>query len=67
MRRVKGRSARKLLMEFPVLGKRYWGGHMWSIGYGAWSAGNVSDAMVEEYLDHHKQLPNHDDDAFILE
>ncbi len=27
MRRIKGRSARKLFEEFPKLKKRYWGKH----------------------------------------
>lgn len=67
MRRIKGRSGRKLLMEFPDLKKRYWGGRMWGIGYGVWSAGNISDAMIDEYLEHHRQNPNQDDDSFILE
>lgn len=67
MRRIKGRSGRKLLLEFPHLKKRYWSGHMWAIGYGVWSTGNVSDKMIQEYLEHHKQQPNNDKDTFILE
>ena len=35
MRRLKGRSAKLLLQEFPELNRRYWGGHFWGIGYGA--------------------------------
>jgi putative transposase len=35
VRRLKGRSARKLLQEYPHLKKRYWGGHFWGIGYGS--------------------------------
>jgi len=27
---------------------------------GAWSTGNVSQEMVEEYLEHHKNLSNKD-------
>jgi putative transposase len=67
MRKIKGRSGRKLLQEFPELKKRYWGGHIWGIGYGVWSTGNVTDEMIQEYLEHHRQQPNTDDDAFILE
>ena len=33
MRRVKGRSAKKLFEEFPVLKKRYWGKYFWARGY----------------------------------
>ena len=66
MRRIKGRTSRRLMEEFPHLRKRYWGRHFWSIGYGAWSTGNLTEAMVEEYLSHHGQEPN-GPDAFILE
>ena len=67
MRRIKGRSGRKLLMEFPELKKRYWGGHFWAIGYGGWSSGNVTDEMINEYLEHHRHEPNKSDEQFILE
>jgi putative transposase len=32
IRRVKGRTSRKLQDEFPHLKQRYWGRHFWSIG-----------------------------------
>lgn len=67
MRKSKGRSGRTLLMEFPQLKKHYWGGHMWAIGYGGWSSGNVTDDMIQEYLEHHRSHPNHNDDTCILE
>jgi putative transposase len=66
MRRLKGRSAKLLLVEYSELKKRYWGGHLWGIGYGAWSTGNITDEMIQEYLDHHKEGPNSDQN-FILE
>ena len=40
VKRLKGRSARLLLDEFSELKRRYWGQHLWGIGYGAWSSGN---------------------------
>jgi putative transposase len=66
VKRLKGRSARLMLDEFSELKKRYWGQHLWGIGYGAWSTGNITDEMVQEYLDHHKEGPNTDQN-FILE
>ena len=66
LKRLKGRSAKILLMEYTELKKRYWGGHLWGIGYGAWSTGNITDEMVQEYLNHHKESPNSDQN-FILE
>jgi putative transposase len=56
-----------LQKEFPELGKRYWGKHMWGIGYGAWSAGNITDDLIQEYLEHHKDGPNEDTENFMLE
>jgi putative transposase len=66
VRRLKGRSAKRLLEEFPELRRRYYGGHFWGIGYGAWSSGNITDEMIESYLEHHKDGPNSDQN-FILE
>jgi putative transposase len=66
VKRLKGRSAKLLLSEYSELKKRYWGGHLWGIGYGAWSTGNITDEMIQEYLDHHKEGPNSDQN-FILE
>lgn len=66
VRRIKGRSARKLLMEYPELKRRYWGGHLWGIGYGAWSSGNVTQQMINQYLEHHNSKPN-SNEQFILE
>ena len=66
IKRIKSRSARMLLDEFSELKKRYWGQHLWGIGYGAWSTGNMTDEMIEQYLEHHKEGPNSDQN-FILE
>ena len=66
VKRIKGRSARLMLDEFSELKRRYWGQHLWGIGYGAWSTGNITDEMVQNYLDHHKEGPNTDQN-FILE
>jgi len=66
VRKLKGRSARKLLQEYPQLKKRYYGGHLWGIGYGVWSTGNITEEMINQYLDHHKEIPASDDN-FILE
>ena len=66
LKRLKGRSAKILLMEYSELKKRYWGGHLWGTGYGAWSTGNITDEMLQQYLDHHKEGPNSDQN-FILE
>lgn len=50
---IKGKTSRKLQMEFPELRKRYWGQHFWARGYFAVSVGNVTAEMVKEYIEHH--------------
>ena len=67
MKRIKGRSSRKIQEEFPQLGKQYWGKHFWGIGYAAFSSGHVTDEMIREYLDRHEDHPNHNDDDFVVE
>ena len=67
VKKLKGRSSRLLQQEFPELGKKYWGRHFWAVGYGVWSTGNVTDEMVQEYLEHHKDRPNSPQGNWILE
>ena len=67
VKRLKGNSSRKLQQEFPHLQKRYWGRHFWAIGYGVWSTGNITDEMVQEYLEHHRNDSNENTDTMILE
>ena len=67
VKRMKGLTSRKLQMEFPHLEKRYWGRHFWGIGYGAWSTGNVTDEMVQQYLEHHRDDSNPNAENLILE
>ena len=67
VKRLKGRSSRKLQQEYPDLKKRYWGQHFWAIGYGCWSTGNITDEMVNEYLEHHRKPNSEDESNFILE
>ena len=67
VKRMKGRTSRLLQEEFPELGKRYWGRHFWAVGYGVWSTGNITEEMVQEYLEHHKDKPNTASGNWIME
>jgi putative transposase len=67
VKRLKGRTSRRLQEEYPELGKKYWGRHFWAIGYGVWSTGNITDEMVQEYLEHHRNPSNLDNNTIILE
>jgi len=67
VKKLKGRSSRKLQQEFPILKNKYWGRHFWAIGFGCWSSGNITDEMVNAYLEHHRKPEDQDDSNFILE
>ena len=67
LKKLKGRSSRFLQIEFPHLKKRYWGQRFWGKGYGAWSTGNITDEMVQKYLEHHRKPSDSSEDNFLLE
>ena len=58
---LKGKTAYKLLQEFPMLQKKFWGRHIWARGYFRCSSGNVTDEMVMNYIENQRH-DNHDDD-----
>ena len=50
MQYLKGKTSRKLLMEFKHLEKQYWGRHLWARGYFVASSGEVTEGMLMEYI-----------------
>jgi len=50
MQYVKGKSSRKLMMEFKHIQKMYWGRHLWARGDFVASSGNVTDEAIMEYI-----------------
>ena len=50
MQYIKGKTSRKLMMEFKHIEKQYWGRHLWARGYFAASSGNVTDEVIAEYI-----------------
>jgi putative transposase len=64
---IKGRTSRLLQQEFPKLAERYWGRHFWAIGYGAWSTGNITEDIIQAYLEHHRHPSTNDTETFIVE
>ncbi len=67
VKQLKGRSSRMLQKEFKHLEKRYWGQRFWARGYGCWSTGNITDEMVQQYLEHHRKPNDLGESDFILE
>jgi putative transposase len=65
LQHVKGKSSRKLLLEFEILRKRYWGQHLWARGYFVVTVGNVNAEEVQKYIEN--QEFHHNDDFKISE
>jgi putative transposase len=47
---LKGKTSRKLMMEFTHIQKAFWGRHLWARGYFAATSGNVTDEVIMEYI-----------------
>jgi len=68
VKRLKGRSSRRMLEEFGELRKVYWGRHLWARGYFAASTGNVTDEIIAEYIEKQSQIaPEDDEQDFSVE
>ena len=50
MQYIKGKTSRKLMMEFKHIEKQYWGRHLWARGYFVASSGIVTDEVIAEYI-----------------
>lgn len=68
VKRLKGRSSRKMLEEYSELRQAFWGRHMWARGYFAASTGNVTDEIIAEYIENQKlKAPDEQDQDFSVE
>ena len=57
VQQLKGTSSRMLLQEFAHLRKQFWGCHFWARGYMAVSSGNITDEMIQQYIDEQEGEP----------
>ena|SRR5215207_4174144 len=55
VKKAKGRSSRKIQQEFPSIGKKYWGRHFWARGFFSSTSGNVTDEIINAYIDGHTE------------
>ena len=67
MQWLKGISSRILLSEFPHLKKQFWGKHLWARGYLAVSSGNITDEMIQQYIQEQEGEPVIDDSRFEID
>ena len=61
---MKGQSSHKLLQEFKLLSKRYWGQHLWAGGYFVATTGTITDEVIQKYIAGHESFG--EDDGFSV-
>jgi putative transposase len=54
---LKGKSSRKLLLEYKGLSRAFWGRHLWARGYFVASSGNVTDEVIMKYVEQQGNEP----------
>jgi putative transposase len=61
MQRIKGKTSRKLVMEYSHLRRQCWGRHVWARGFFVASSGNITDEIIMEDIEN-QDLEKPDDD-----
>jgi len=64
---LKGISSRILLSEFSHLRRQFWGRHLWARGYLAVSSGNVTDEIIQQYINEQEGEPVVDNSRFQID
>src|SRR5262245_59370199 len=63
---LKGISSRILMQEFSHLRKQFWGNHFWARGYCAVTAGNITDLMIQKYIEEQEGEQVYSVDRFTI-
>ena len=58
MQSVKGKTSRKMMMEYKSLSRAFWGRHMWARGYFVASSGNITDEVIMKYIEEQGKEPS---------
>ena len=64
---LKGTSSRVILEEFMHLRKQFRGRYFWARGYMAISSGNITDEIIQQYIDEQEGEPINKDDRFLID
>jgi putative transposase len=67
LKRIKGKTSRRLLSDSRILAKQFWGRHLWARGYFAASSGNVTDEVIAQYIELQKVAERDREDDFTIE
>ena len=54
---IKGKTFRKIMMEFKTLSRAFWGRHIWARGSLVASSGNVTDEVIMKYIEQQSLEP----------
>jgi putative transposase len=54
---LKGKTSRKLMMEYKSLNRNFWGRHIWARGYFVASSGNITDEVIIKYIEEQGKEP----------
>jgi putative transposase len=54
---LKGKTSRKMMMEYKSLSRMFWGRPIWARGYFVASSGNVTDEVIIQYIEQQGQEP----------
>ena len=60
MQAIKGKTSHHLLQDHRRLRREFWGRHLWARGYFVASTGNVSEEMVQRYIETQDAEPQDD-------
>jgi putative transposase len=64
---LKGISSRVLMQEFAHIRKTFWGRHFWARGYLAVSSGNITDQMIQKYIEEQEGQAVEDESRFQID
>ena len=67
MQAIKGKTSHHLLQDRRKLRAEFWGRHLWARGYYVCSTGNVTDAVIAQYIQLQGAEPQDDDRLRISE
>ncbi len=67
VQRMKGKTSRKMLMEFTEMKRHFWGRHIWARGYFAASSGNVTDEVIVQYIESQEHETRSSNEDFRIE
>jgi len=54
-------------VKVPHLRKKFWGRPLWALGYLAVNSGNITDEMIQQYIEEQEGEPVTDDGRFPID